>query len=80
MPRHMVDHAAFDVRDALGYEWCPDRFGCRDERDRSGFKQFVMPLGQVPDGCAYGLRVLDPTTYSRARIAGASFIDGHLPK
>jgi hypothetical protein len=39
-----------------------------------------MPVTDVLEECAHALRVLDPDTYGRARIAGASFICGHLPK
>ena len=51
-----------------------------NDADTSASKQFVMPLDQVLEECAHGLRVLDPTTYGRTRVAGMSFIDGHLPK
>ena len=37
-------------------------------------------VAEVLDECAHALRVLDPETYGRARVAGASFIEGHLPK
>jgi hypothetical protein len=39
-----------------------------------------MPVDQVLDECAHALRLLDPETYGKARIATTSFIDGHLPK
>ena len=51
-----------------------------NDAETSASKQFVMPLDQVLEECAHGLRVLDPTSYGRARIAGASFIEGHLAK
>ena len=51
-----------------------------NDADTSVAKQFTMPVAEVLDECAHGLRVLDPATYGRARIAGASFIEGHLPK
>jgi len=51
-----------------------------NDADTSVSKQFTMAVAEVLEECAYGLRVLDPATYGRARIAGASFIDGHLAK
>lgn len=51
-----------------------------NDADTSSSKQFVMPVADVLDECAYALRVLDPATYGAARIAGASSITGCLPK
>jgi hypothetical protein len=51
-----------------------------NDAETSAAKQFVMPVAEVLEECAHALRVLDPDTYGRARIAGASFIAGHLPK
>ena len=51
-----------------------------NDADTSVGKQFAMPVGEVLDECSHALRVLDPATYGRARIAGASFISGHLAK
>ena len=51
-----------------------------NDAETSAAKQFVMPVSEVLEECAHALRVLDPDTYERARIAGASFIAGHLPK
>ncbi len=51
-----------------------------NDAETSVAKQFTMPVTDVLEECAHALRVLDPDTYGRARIAGASFICGHLPK
>ncbi|MEI6656332.1 MAG: hypothetical protein WCP45_16335 [Verrucomicrobiota bacterium] len=51
-----------------------------NDADTSVSKQFVMPVDQVLEECAHALRILDPATYGRPRIAVTSFIDGHLPK
>ena len=51
-----------------------------NDADTSVGKQFAMPVAEVLDECAHALRVLDPATHGRARIAGASFISGHLAK
>ena len=51
-----------------------------NDADTSVGKQFAMPVAEVLDECSHALRVLDPATYGRARIAGASFISGHLAK
>jgi len=51
-----------------------------NDADTSVGKQFAMPVAEVLDECAHALRVLDPATYGHARIAGASFISGHLAK
>jgi hypothetical protein len=51
-----------------------------NDAETSASKQFTMPVADVLEECAHALRVLDPDTYGRARIAGASFISGHLPK
>ena len=39
-----------------------------------------MRVADVLEECAHALRSLDPDTYGRSRIAGASFISGHRPK
>ena len=51
-----------------------------NDADTSVAKQFTMPIDQVLEECAHALRVLDPSTYGRARTVAASFISGHLPK
>ena len=51
-----------------------------NDAETSVAKQFTMPVAEVLDECAHALRVLDPATYGYARIAGASFISGHLAK
>ena len=51
-----------------------------NDADTSVSKQFVLPVDQVLDECGHALRILDPATYGRPRIAVASFINGHLPK
>ena len=51
-----------------------------NDADTSVAKQFTMPVDQVLEECAHALRVLDPSTYGRARTVAASFISGHLPK
>ena len=51
-----------------------------NDADTSVSKQFAMPVDQVLEECAHALRILDPATYGRPRIAVASFIDGYLPK
>ncbi len=51
-----------------------------NDADTSVSKQFVLPVDQVLDECGHALRILDPATYSRPRIAVTSFIDGYLPK
>jgi hypothetical protein len=51
-----------------------------NEAGSSATKQFTMPIDQVLEECAHALRVLDPSTYGRARTVAASFISGHLPK
>ncbi|MCH7228570.1 hypothetical protein [Haloferula sp. A504] len=51
-----------------------------NDAETSVGKQFSMPVADVLEECVHGLRVLDPETYGRVRIAGASFIEGHLPK
>ena len=52
----------------------------RNDADTSVSKQFVLPVDMVLEECAHALRILDPATYGRPRIAVASFINGHLPK
>lgn len=51
-----------------------------NDAETSAAKQFVMPVDQVLEECGHALRVLEPETYGRPRIATTSFIDGHLPK
>ena len=51
-----------------------------NEAGSSATKQFTMPIDQVLEECAHALRVLDPSTYGRARTVAASFISGHLQK
>ena len=51
-----------------------------NDADTSVAKQFAMPVDQVLEECAHALRILDPLTYGKPRIAVASFIDGYLPK
>lgn len=51
-----------------------------NDADTSVAKQFTMPVDQVLEECAHALRVLDPSTYGRARTVATSHISGHLPK
>ena len=51
-----------------------------NDADTSVSKQFAMPVAEVLEECAHALRILDPATYGKPRIATTSFIDGHLPK
>ena len=51
-----------------------------NDAETSVSKQFAMPVAEVLDECAHALRVLDPATYGKSKIAGASFVSGHLPK
>lgn len=51
-----------------------------NDAETSVSKQFAMPVDQVLEECAHALRVLDPDTYGRPRIAAASYISGYLPK
>ena len=51
-----------------------------NDADTSASKQFVMEVSEVLEECGHALRVLDPETYGKPRIAVASFISGHLPK
>ena len=51
-----------------------------NDAETSVSKQFTMPVDQVLEECAHALRVLDPATYGRPRIAAASYISGYLPK
>ena len=51
-----------------------------NDADTSVSKQFAMSVAEVIDECGHALRILDPTTYGKPRIAVTSFIDGHLPK
>jgi hypothetical protein len=51
-----------------------------NDADTSVSKQFVLPVDQILEECAHALRILDPATYGKPRIAAVSFISGHLPK
>ena len=51
-----------------------------NDADTSVSKQFVLPVDQVLEECSHALRVLDPATFGRPRIAVTSFIDGYLSK
>ena len=51
-----------------------------NDADTSVSKQFVLPVDMVLEECAHALRILDPGTYGKPRIAVTSFIDGYLPK
>ena len=51
-----------------------------NDAETSVAKQFSMPVDQVLDECGHALRVLDPATYGKSRIATASHISGHLAK
>ena len=51
-----------------------------NDADTSVSKQFVLPVDMVLEECAHALRIFDPATYGRTRIAVTSFIDGYLPK
>jgi hypothetical protein len=51
-----------------------------NDAETSASKQFTMPPAQVLEECAYALKVLDPATYGRKRIAGASYISGFLAR
>ena len=51
-----------------------------NDADTSASKQFVLPVDMVLEECAHALRIFDPATYGRPRIAVTSFIDGYLPK
>jgi hypothetical protein len=51
-----------------------------NDADTSVSKQFVLPVDQVLDECGHALRILDPATYGKPRIAVTSFIDGYLAK
>ena len=51
-----------------------------NDADTSVSKQFVLPVDMVLEECAHALRILDPATYGRTRIAVTSFIVGYLPK
>ena len=48
--------------------------------DTSVSKQFTLPVDQVLEECAHALRVLDPATYGKSRMAAVSRVDGYLPK
>ena len=51
-----------------------------NDAETSASKQFTMPVDQVLDECGHALRILDPATYGRARIASTSFVSGYLAK
>ena len=51
-----------------------------NDAETSVSKQFAMPVAEVLEECGHALRVLDPATYGKPRIAATSFIDGYLPK
>jgi len=51
-----------------------------NDAETSVSKQFTLPVDQVLDECGHALRVLDPATYGKSRIATASHISGHLAK
>lgn len=51
-----------------------------NDADTSASKQFVMPVADVLDECAYALRVLEPATYGRSWISTTSYIEGGLYK
>ncbi len=51
-----------------------------NDADTSVSKQFAMPVAEVLEECSHALRVLDPATFGKPRIAVASFISGYLPK
>lgn len=50
------------------------------DADTSTTKQMIAPPGEILLECAHALKVLDPATYGRQRIATASYISGHLAK
>ena len=51
-----------------------------NDAETSASKQFTMPPADVLEECAYALKVLDPATYGRKRVAGASFVSGFLAR
>jgi hypothetical protein len=51
-----------------------------NDADTSVAKQFTMSVAEVLEECGHALRILDPATYGKPRIAVTSFIDGYLPK
>ena len=51
-----------------------------NDADTSVSKQFAMPVAEVLEECGHALRILDPATYGKTRIATTSFIGGYLPK
>ena len=51
-----------------------------NDADTSVSKQFPMTVSEVLEECGHALRILDPATYGKPRIAATSFIDGYLPK
>lgn len=51
-----------------------------NDADTSVSKQFPMTVSEVLEECGHALRILDPATYGKPRIAVTSFINGHLPK
>lgn len=43
-------------------------------------KQFVMPVSEVLEECAYALKVLDPETYGRPqRMVDTSYVPQNFP-
>jgi len=51
-----------------------------NDAETSTSKQFTLPVDQVLDECGHALRVLDPQTYGKSRIAATSSVSGHLAK
>ena len=51
-----------------------------NDADTSVSKQFAMTVSEVLEECGHALRILDPATYGKTRIAVTSFISGYLPK
>ena len=51
-----------------------------NDADTSVSKQFAMTVPEVLEECGHALRVLDPATYGKPRIAVTSFIEGYLSK
>lgn len=51
-----------------------------NDAETSTSKQFTLPVDQVLDECGHALRVLDPQTYGKSRLATASSVSGHLAK
>ena len=51
-----------------------------NDADTAVSKQFTMSVAEVLEECGHALRIPDPATYGKPRIAATSFIDGYLPK